>query len=170
MGLTAMAESSGATEPELDLGRFHVETRRVLLLRGNAIPLSGLVARLQPVDREYELALCYHADVLGIVVVRRNRRPGGIRSEEHVAVFRRQPERIERSFELWELAQQFRKMGHVDFLTDPSKSQQPRSVTVGDLLPVRLAYGKRFQKRGPHLVRLVRPVYRKENVVGAERE
>src|SRR5262245_29783130 len=114
----ALAISRDA-KPELYLGSFGFETRRVDCPRGNVVPVTRTVARFHAVERQYQLASCDHADVVRRVAVRRDHGAGRIRREQDVAVLRLEPEGIERSLELRKVTQLLREMGH---MTHPASS------------------------------------------------
>src|SRR4249919_2295630 len=72
-------------EPELDLGAVVLEASSVLHAGRDVISLAGLVGADVVADREDQLTFGDHADVVGPMCVRRDRRACGVCGEEHFA-------------------------------------------------------------------------------------
>src|SRR5262249_35821353 len=89
-------------EPEFDLRGVRIEPRRMRRLGGDVIPLTGAVAVFLAVQRENQLSLGDDPHVLGLMMMKGDRRSGRIRREQDVTAVCREPECLEWSVELRE--------------------------------------------------------------------
>jgi hypothetical protein len=81
-------------------------------LRRDAVPITGAIPRFQAIYRQEEFSASDDADVLGFVMMRRDRSAGRIRREQHITCRGFELECIERTGKLWQGKYLRREVGH----------------------------------------------------------